>query len=87
MRRVAQFADSRMPGPGIVPAVRTFLSRTPVSFPIGLAGLDGTTLGKSLGNASGALPFTVVLSAEGQVLHRKMGRLSAADLDSWSRPN
>ena len=66
-------------------AVRSFLARTPVSFPIGLAGLEGAGLGKSLGNASGALPFSVVLSGKGEVLHRKMGRLSAADLSNWSK--
>lgn len=64
-------------------AVRAFLARIPVSFPVGLAGLEGTELGKSLGNASGALPFTVVLSSRGDVLHRKMGRLSADELAGW----
>lgn len=65
-------------------AVRSFLARKPVSFPIGLAGLEGTELGKSLGNASGALPFSVVVSPGGQLLHRKMGRLARSDLDSWA---
>lgn len=66
-------------------AVRTFLARAPVSFPVGLAGLQGTELGKSLGNSSGALPFSVVLSAKGDMLYRKMGRLSAADLSDWAK--
>ena len=66
-------------------AVRTFLARTPVSFPVGLAGLVGTELGKSLGNSSGGLPFSVVVSAGGSILHRKMGRLAAADLTEWAR--
>ena len=65
-------------------AVRNFLSRTPVTFPVGLAGLDGTELGKSLGNASGGLPFSVVVSARGDVLHRRMRRLTAADLSAWA---
>jgi hypothetical protein len=43
-------------------AVRKFLQRTPVTFPIGLAGLEGTELGKALGNTAGGLPFTVVLA-------------------------
>jgi thiol-disulfide isomerase/thioredoxin len=66
-------------------AVRAFLARTPVSFPVGLAGLGGTELGKSLGNGSGSLPFSVVVSAQGELLHRKMGRLSAADLADWAK--
>jgi thiol-disulfide isomerase/thioredoxin len=65
--------------------VRTFLERTPVSFPIGLAGLGGTELAKALGNLSGGLPFTVVLNAAGDVLQRRIGRVVPADLAAWSR--
>ncbi|HYF44454.1 MAG TPA: TlpA disulfide reductase family protein [Ramlibacter sp.] len=65
-------------------AVRTFLSRTPVSFPVGLAGLEGTELGKALGNRSGGLPFTVVFGADATVRHRRMGRVTPADLAQWS---
>lgn len=66
-------------------AVKAFLGRRPVRYPIGMAGLEGTSLGKSLGNASGGLPFSVVVNASGDLLHRKMGRLSAADLAGWVR--
>ena len=67
-----------------LPAVQGFLQKTPVSFPVGMAGLGGTELGRSLGNLSGGLPFTVLLGVTGAVLHRKMGKLSAADLQVWS---
>jgi len=67
-----------------LPAVQGFLQKTPVSFPVGMAGLGGTELGRSLGNLTGGLPFTVVLGASGAVLHRKMGKLSAADLQVWA---
>jgi thiol-disulfide isomerase/thioredoxin len=66
-------------------AVRAFLARAPVSFPVGLAGLGGTELGKAMGNADGSLPFSVVVSAQGELLHRKIGRLSQADLADWSK--
>jgi thiol-disulfide isomerase/thioredoxin len=65
-------------------AVRTFLGKTPVSYPIGLAGLGGTELGKSLGNLSGGLPFTVVFAEDGTVRQRRMGRVTEADLKAWS---
>lgn len=65
-------------------AVRNFLQKTPVVFPIGMAGLGGTDLVKSLGNLTGGLPFTVVLGSEGVVLHRKMGQLSTTDLQMWT---
>lgn len=64
-------------------AVRAFLSRTPVSYPVGLAGLGGSELSKSLGNLAGGLPFSVVIGTAGEVLQRKIGRISAAELAQW----
>lgn len=68
-------------------SVRTFLQRTPVSFPIALAGLEGTDLARSLGNLTGGLPFTVVLGPEGGVRQRRMGRVSESDLKAWTSPS
>jgi thiol-disulfide isomerase/thioredoxin len=65
--------------------VREFLGNVPVSFPIGLAGLDGVSLARSLGNSSGALPFTLVLGRDGQVRHTKLGALTQAELDGWAQ--
>ena len=64
-------------------AVRAFLARTPVSFAIGLAGLGGSELSRALGNLAGGLPFTVVVGSAGQLLQRRMGRVTAADLAQW----
>jgi thiol-disulfide isomerase/thioredoxin len=66
-------------------SVRAFLLRTHVSYPVGLAGLGGTELSKALGNESGGLPFTVVIGADGEVVQRRMGRVSQADLGRWSQ--
>ncbi|MDP9900685.1 TlpA family protein disulfide reductase [Variovorax ginsengisoli] len=66
-------------------AVRKFLARTPVDFPIGLAGLQGTDLVRALGNTTGGLPFTLVIAADGTVAARKMGKLEPSDLDAWLR--
>jgi len=65
--------------------VRSFLSRQPVSFAIGLAGLSGTELAKQLGNAKGGLPFTVLIDARGRLLHRKLGETSFDELAGWAR--
>jgi thiol-disulfide isomerase/thioredoxin len=65
-------------------AVRKFLQRVPLDFPVGLAGLGGTDLGRSFGNLTGGLPFTVVLGGPGKVLHRKMGQVTPQDLQLWS---
>ncbi len=65
-------------------AVRGFLARAPVDFAVGMAGLGGTDLSRALGNLTGGLPFTVVFAADGRILHRKMGQLSADDLQRWA---
>ena len=65
-------------------AVRKFLERTPVTFPVGLAGLEGTELTRSLGNQAGGLPFSVLFDPDGNARERRMGRLGEADLKSWA---
>jgi len=64
-------------------AVRRFLERQALGFPVALAGLGGTELSRALGNATGSLPFSVFLTADGAVLGRKLGQLSLQDLQSW----
>ena len=65
--------------------VGRFLERLPLDFPVALAGFAGTDLSRSLGNASGALPFSVVLGRDGAVLHRKLGRVTADELRQWAQ--
>lgn len=66
-------------------AVRGFLKKLPLNFPVGMAGFAGTELSRTLGNPSGSLPYTVVFGAEGTVLHRKIGKVSEADLAQWAQ--
>ena len=65
--------------------VREFLARVKVGFAIGLAGLEGTELIHALGNPQGGLPFTVMISAQGTVLQRKMGETSFEELAGWAQ--
>jgi thiol-disulfide isomerase/thioredoxin len=64
-------------------AVRSFLQKLPLDFPVGMAGLAGTQLSRELGNPTGGLPYTVVMGADGAVLHRKIGKVSETDLAQW----
>ena len=64
--------------------VRDFLARQPVSFPIGLAGLKGVELSRALGNVQGALPFSVIFDARGEVRERRLGTLKAEELAAWA---
>lgn len=63
--------------------VREFLRRTPLGFPVGLAGLEGTTLVRQLGNPGGGLPFSVGLDRAGRLRERRLGELSDDDLRQW----
>jgi thiol-disulfide isomerase/thioredoxin len=65
--------------------VLAFLDKSPLDFPVGMAGMAGIELSRSLGNLAGGLPFSVVMGADGRVSHRKMGQLSAQDLSQWAR--
>jgi thiol-disulfide isomerase/thioredoxin len=64
-------------------SVRAWLAKSPLAFPVAMAGLGGTDLSKRMGNLSGALPFSVAFSASGQVLQRKGGKLTPEDLAVW----
>ncbi len=64
-------------------AVRAFLKKLPLTFPLGITDLSGIALSKSWGNLAGGLPFSVMLAADGRVMQRKMGKLSEEDLKIW----
>lgn len=64
--------------------VREFLGRVKVGFPIGLAGLDGTELVRTLGNTQGGLPFSVMVDAAGRIVHRKLGETRFDELSGWA---
>ena len=63
--------------------VLAFLGKRPVSFPIGLAGMGGVELARTMGNAAGALPFTVIFDPAGAAVDRKLGVIELQDLQRW----
>ena len=63
--------------------VRRYLTQKPLSFPVGLAGFNGTELGRTLGNAQSVLPFSVIFDAKGRLLAQKAGKLDQSDLEAW----
>jgi thiol-disulfide isomerase/thioredoxin len=65
--------------------VKGFLAKKPVAFQIGLAGFGGTELAQELGNTAGALPFTVLVDAQGGIRQRKMGPTSFEELAGWAK--
>ncbi len=65
--------------------VREFLLKTPVGFPIALAGFGGAQLARELGNTGGGLPFTVAFDAAGKLIHTRVGQTSYEELAGWAR--
>ncbi len=61
-------------------SVVKFLEKTPVTFPITLAGFDGIALSQSLGNTQGGLPYSILLDEKGALLFKKEGQLTSDDL-------
>jgi hypothetical protein len=45
-----------------------------------IGGLEGSQMGKNLGNTQGALPFTVIIDSKGQIIYRKLGKIDADEL-------
>jgi len=64
-------------------AVRAFLNRRPLPFPVGLAGLGGTELSRQFGNRGGGLPFSVLFDRAGRPIERQLGQLQPEDLRRW----
>ena len=60
--------------------IRQFLETTLVSYPIVMGGLQGSKIGKALGNTQGALPYTVVINAKGKVANTKLGKINEDEL-------
>jgi thiol-disulfide isomerase/thioredoxin len=65
--------------------VREFLSKHPVQFPIGLAGLEGNDLLKALGNSGGQLPFTVWIHPTRPDIERHRGLVTPELLERWAQ--
>ena len=65
--------------------VREFLQKLPLDFAVGLAGLTGTELARTLGNSQGGLPFSVAFAASGEVIWHKLGATNLEELRQLGR--
>ena len=66
-------------------AVREFLQRVPVGYPILIDAPGVRDAGVRLGNPKGVLPYSVLLDAQGRVLKQKIGPFDAGEIDGWAR--
>jgi thiol-disulfide isomerase/thioredoxin len=62
--------------------VRQYATSMKIDYPLLLADSAAVGLMRSLGNASGGLPFTVLLDRSGRLVDRRLGPYSAAELQA-----
>lgn len=64
-------------------AIRRFQADLRLDLPLLVAGVDGTGIAQALGNPSGALPYTVLISPAGKVVQARLGLIQPELLRSW----
>ncbi len=76
----AQYKDKNLQFIGIAiedkAAVEDYLNSITINFPILIAGDAGLSLSQRLGNIVNAVPFTLIINQQGQIIHRQPGELS-----------
>lgn len=64
-------------------SVREFLAQRPVSYPSFTLGATGSELARRLGAPADALPFTALITENGEVARQKMGKITGEELRKW----
>lgn len=87
LQREFASAGLRVVGLGVDTAARiaAFETKMTLGYPLLVAGGAGAELGRRLGNASGALPFTIVVDRQGRIRDRILGRFSLPRLEARVR--
>jgi len=79
-----QYADKDVQFIGIAledkEPVATYAAATKINYPILLGGDNGIVLAQQLGNNVGAVPYTLIVDRQGQIMHRHSGELSKEQL-------
>lgn len=64
-------------------AIRRFREELKLDLPLLVAGAGGSELARELGNPSGALPYTVLISPLGRIEQARLGLVRPVLLRSW----
>lgn len=67
-------------------AVRDFLKRVRVTYPILLDSSGPADAGVRLGNPKGVLPYSILVSADGRLLKQRIGPFADGEIGSWVSP-
>jgi thiol-disulfide isomerase/thioredoxin len=75
-----QYADKGLQFIGIalddIEPVAEFAAATKINYPVLLGGDNGIALAQQLGNSVGAVPYTIIVDRQGQIIHQHPGELS-----------
>jgi peroxiredoxin len=63
--------------------VTAFRDRLGLTLPLLVAGVGGSDLNRALGNAGGALPYTVLIGVDGRIRERHLGQVKPEQLRRW----
>lgn len=63
------------------PKVRQFAADIGLNYPALIGGYGAMELSRTLGNSLMALPFTVVVGRDGQIMHTQLGPLKGEQLE------
>lgn len=84
-------ADADRHGVGVIgialddpDAVRRFLERTPVRYPILLDRSAADDSSVRYGNTRAVLPYTVLIGADGRIAEMRLGEVHREHLDAWA---
>jgi len=67
-------------------AVKAFLARIAVTYPILVDTPGARDAGVRLGNAAGVLPYSVLVSRDGVLLKQRIGPFAPGEIASWAKP-
>ena len=56
--------------------IQQFATKHQITYPLLVAGMQGTELSRELGNQAGGLPFTVLIDTQGSIRQTYLGRLN-----------
>lgn len=60
--------------------IREFAAKYKITYPLYIAGINGSELSRQFGNQAGGLPFTVIIGPKGDVKKTYLGRLKMDQL-------
>jgi len=66
-------------------AVRAFVARTGVTYPILVDTPDLDDAGIRLGNPKGVLPYSILVSSDGRLLRQRIGPFEEGEIAGWAR--